>query len=404
MILRIALRYLVAKKSHAAVNVISMISMAGIAVAAMAMICVLSVFNGFRGLAESRLSAVDPDIRVTAVEGKVIRDADSLSAALAALPGVAAALPVLEEKALAVYGNSQLPVTVRGIPEGYDSVADWRALLIDGEMRVPDSLGSYAVLSVGVALRLGARPGFDNSLIVNVPRRAGRINPALPVGAFRSDSLIVSGVYQSDQSEIDTDIMLLPLSSLRRLLDYTAEATSVDVALAPGADPSAVLKAVAAAAGPAYRAADRMAQEETSFRMIEIEKWITFLMLAFILIMASFNILSTMSMLIIEKTENIAVLRALGATQRQVRRIFLAEGFLISVAGGGIGLVAGILLCLLQQATGFIRLGGDPSQLTIDHYPVELQAADVLIVAAVVMAIGFVSGLISSRFVRRDNM
>lgn len=403
MIFRIAARYLLAKKSHAAVNVISMISMAGIAVAALAMICVLSVFNGFSELASSRLSVVDPEVKITTVSGRVIVDADSLAAVVRRLPCVAAAMPVVEERALAVYGDRQVPVMMRGLPAGYDSVAAWRDLVIDGEMREPDALGAYTTLSVGVAVRLGARPGYGDYFIVNVPRRLGRINPALPVGAFRSDSLIVSGVYQSEQAEVDTDIALMPLENVRRLLDYNTEATSVDIALRPGTEPSRAVADISAAVGPLYRVADRMAQEETSFRMIEIEKWITFLMLLFILVMASFNILSTMSMLIIEKQESITILRSLGATTRMVRRIFLTEGFLISAVGGTVGLLLGIILCLLQQATGFISLGGDPSQMSIDHYPVVLQFPDILVVLAVITVIGFLSGLISSRFVPKVN-
>lgn len=399
MILRIAARYLLARKSHAAVNVISMVSMAGIAVAALAMICVLSVFNGFSDLAASRLSAVDPEIKVTPVRGKVIENADSIAEVLCSRPGVVAALPVVEEKALVVYGDRQMPVTMRGLPVGYDLIASWDSLIIDGEMRSPDEMGDYATLSVGVAIRLGATPGYDELLIVNVPRRTGRINPALPVGAFRSDSLIISGVYQSDQTEVDNDIVLLPLDNVRRLLNYTTQASSVDIAVAPGCDVGRVVRDLSSFLGPEYRVADRMAQEETSFRMIEIEKWITFLMLAFILVMASFNILSTMSMLIIEKQESIAVLRALGATTGMVRRIFLTEGFLIAVVGGAIGLIMGIILCVLQQTTGFISLGGDPSQMSIDYYPVVLRLTDILVVSAVIVIIGLLSGLISSRFV-----
>ena len=398
--LRIALRYLFAKKSHAAVNIISMISMAGIAVAAMAMVCVLSVFNGFTDLASSRLSAIDPEIKVTLPYGAVIADGDALSCIVASVPGVAAVRQVLEQRALAVSDGDQMPVKVRGIEEGYSDVSTLSELVIDGEMVDSPSM-NCALLSVGVAIRTGARPAYESTFFLTVPRRLGRINPAFPMAAFRTDTLVVSGVYQTNQGEYDEDLVFIPLRSARTLFDYSTEATSLDVAVDSGFSIPQVVDGISSRLGDGYIVADRLKQQESSFRMIEIEKWITFLMLLFVLVMASFNILSTMSMLIIEKEDNMRILTSLGASRGMLRRIFLEEGMLIAVMGGIIGVAIGVVLCLLQQHFGLISLGGDPSQMSIDHYPCRLSLTDVLVTSAVVLVIGFFSGMVSSRSLPR---
>ncbi len=406
--LRIALRYLFARKSHSAVNVISMISTAGVAVAAMAMVCVMSVFNGFTDLAAARLSAVDPDVKVTPRSGKVFAGADSIGELVAGATGVRSVAPVLTEKALAVCDGAQMPVTVKGIPPGYGAVSAIGTLIIDGMMidtpaEAPDSSRRYATLSVGAAISTGARPSMESSLVLTVPRRLGRINPAFPLGAFVTDTLTVSGVYQTNQQEYDEDIILVPLASARRLLDYPDMASALEISLDPDADADAVTAGLERILGPEFIVADRLRQQEASFRMIRIEKWITFLMLLFVLVMASFNILSTMSMLIIEKEDNLKVLRALGATQSMLRRIFLDEGMLIALIGGAAGIIVGAVLCLAQQHWGLIALGGDHDMMSVTSYPCRLSAVDVCLVSGMVVVIGLVAGFISSRSVPVEN-
>lgn len=399
--LRIAIRYLLARKSHTAVNVISYISMAGIAVATMAMICVLSVFNGFSDLASDRLSLVDPDIKISRTDGRVIASSDSLARVVGSAAGVAKVMPTLSAQALAIYGDVQAPVNVVGIPDGYGDVSEIGSLVIDGEMDMSDSRGlPCALLSIGAAMQLGARPSVEYPMYLTVPRRIGRINPAFPMAAFCTDTLLVSGVYQTNQAELDNDMLYIPLESARRLLDYENEASSLDVGLDPSADAQAVVAGIAATLGDDYVVADRLRQQSHSFRMIAIEKWITFLMLVFVLLMASFNILSSLSMLIIEKEESLRILSSLGAPLGMIRRIFLYQGALVGVAGGAIGIIIGIVLCLLQQHYGLITLGGDHSQMSIVTYPCNLRGGDVLVTAAVVSVIGLLSGLISSRSIR----
>ena len=393
--LRIALRYLFSRKRHNAVNVISWISVAGVAVATAAIVCVLSVFNGFSKLAFSRLSEVDPDIKIVPASGKIFDSSDSLASQLATLPEFESAQPVIEEKALAIYGGRQMPVTIKGVADNYAAVSDIAGTIIDGEWL--STTGDYpcATRSVGVALSLNARPGYYDLLRLYAPRRIGRVNTANPMNAFRSDSLIVSAVYEIDQSEYDADKVIVPLASARKLLDYTDEATAIELKLAPGVTTRQGMDAAGDIVGESGIVMNRLMQQAESFRMISVEKWITFLMLAFILVIASFNVLSIMSMLIIEKKDNIATLMALGATPAMIRRIFMLEGWLISLLGGAVGLILGIALCFIQQHWGLIKLGGDPSQLSVSVYPVQLQFGDLVAVALIVTATGLLIGLIA---------
>lgn len=397
---RIALRYLFARKRHSAVNIISWISVAGVCVATAAIVCVLSVFNGFSDLARTRLSAIDPEIKLMPVAGKSIPDADSIAAALAALPEIKAAAPVVEERALAIHDGVQMPITIKGVPEGYEEIAPVGSTIIDGEFSLGDSILPSIALSVGAAVRLNARPGFISTVRLYAPRRKGRINPANPMAAFRSDTLDISAVYEVQQTDYDLDRAIVPLAVARHLLDYSAEATAIELSVADGVSPSRAMAAVGAAAGSSLKPLSRLMQQQESYRMIAVEKWLTFLMLSFILIIASFNIISTVSMLIIEKKENIATLAALGARPAQIGGIFFWEGWLISLLGGCSGIIIGIALCLAQQWGGFIKLGGDPSQLSISTYPVALQPADILAVGLIVIAVGALIGWITSALSR----
>ena len=396
--LRIALRYLFSKKSHNAVNVISVISMAGVAVATMAMVCVLSVFNGFADLAYGRLSMVDPQIKIEPVSGKVIANGDSIAGIVSSLPSVAKAVATVSDQALAMFGNRQMAVTIHGVPEGYAGVTDVERAVIDGMYLLDDGERLYATLSVGVAIRLGVRPGMEREMALYVPRRVGNINPANPMAAFRADSLTVAAVYEVEESDHDASTVLVPVEVARNLLDYTTESSAVEVALIPGADEKQAVEELRSLLGPDFVVKNRLEQESSSFKMISVEKWITFVMLAFILVIASFNVIYTLSMLIIEKSDNMLTLRSLGATAAMVRGIFMWEGWLVSMVGGLSGIVLGVVLCLAQQYGGFIKLGGDPSQLSISEYPVRVAFPDLLAVIAVVVVVGLVISMVTACF------
>lgn len=398
---RIALRYLFSKKSHNAVNVISAISLAGVAVASMAIMIVLSVFNGFTELSASHLSKVDPDLKVVAAKGKTIADGDSAAAVISRLAGVAAAMPSVEERGLIVAGNSQMPVIFKGVGDNYRDIVSVDSIIIDGiYTEALDTTGAMQI-AVGVANRTGLRPSPLAVADVYVPRRQGRINPANPMAAFRGTRLTVTGVTQIDQADIDNDRIIIPLKRARQLLDYDREATAVEVRLAPGASVAEVSAAITAALGDGVRVLTRSAQQGSAMKMISIEKWVTFLMLCFILIIASFNIISTLSLLVIEKRDDMKTLRALGAQRSQIRSIFRYEGLLITLAGGAVGIILGLLLSLAQQHFGLIKLNGDPSTLTITTYPVAVSGLDVVAIFGAIVVIAVATSSLTTIFTRK---
>ncbi|MGM9853221.1 MAG: FtsX-like permease family protein [Muribaculaceae bacterium] len=393
--LKIAARYLVAPKSHNAVNVIAIIAVVGVAIATAAMVVVLSVFNGFSDLAARNLSRLDPQLRVERADGRVIADGDSLAKALKAVPGVAAAVPVLGERALAVTRTAQTAVVFKGVPDGYTRVAEIDSAMIDGcYAAISDNDIPAAQLSVGVSNALLARPDAEAPLHLYVPRRQGRINPANPGAAFRGSELVVSGVYRIDQPDEDADHIIIPLGVARDLLAYDTEASAVEIALAPGGDLKEMQKKIASLCGPDMLVLDRLQQRTEAFRMISVEKWVTFMMLIFVLVIALFNIVSTLSLLIIEKRNDMRILRALGARRGTVRAVFACEAWLITLVGGLAGLILGVGLTLAQQYGKFIKLAGDADALSIKSYPVRLDCLDLLVTFAAVMATGLVTAAV----------
>lgn len=397
---RIALRYLFSNKSHHAVNIISAVSIAGVAVATMAIVVVLSVFNGFTGLSQQQLSKTDPDLKVSATSGKVMANADSVAEIISGFKGVEAAVPTIEERAMLVSSHSQMPVVMKAVGEGYCHVLNIEDIMIDGiYVDKVDSCDAIQI-SVGVANRTGLRPGLMTFADLYIPRRQGRINPANPAAAFRNASLIVSGVSQSDQAEVDNDRVTVPLAVARRMLDYEHEASAVEVAVKEGFSVKDISGEIERALGQGFKIEDRYMQQEESFRMIEIEKWVTFMMLVFILIIASFNIVSTLSLLVAEKRSDMSTFRAIGASKVFVKNIFIWQGFLITVFGGMIGVVTGIILSLLQEHFGLIKLSGDPATLTIDVYPVAVEFTDIVVVMAAILVIAAITSQITRVFTK----
>lgn len=401
---RIALRYLFSKKSHNAVNVISIVSMLGVAVATTAIVCVLSVFNGFHDLAHARLSRFDPELKIEPAEGKTIASADSLAAVVADIEGVSAAVPTLREQVLCIYGGAQLAAEMIGVPEDFTAASQVANTIIDGQFLTALTDIPVATLSVGVAMQLQAFPGSDRLLGLYVPRRKGRINPANPMASFRADSLFVGGVYRVEDNDIDASTLFVPLGMARELLDYEAgEASAIELALKPGADAARVAERIRGALDGRFSVKNRLEQEAESYRMIAVEKWITFAMLAFILLIASFNVVSTLSMLIIEKRDNMRTLRSFGASTTCVRNIFMWEGWMITAFGGLLGCGVGAFLAWLQSRFGLIRLGGNPEQMSVDVYPVRLEGGDIAVVLLLVVGIGFAVGWLTSRMAVRGN-
>ena len=399
--LRIALRYLFSKKSHRAVNIISAIAIAGVAVATMAIVVVLSVFKGFSRLSAERLSLVDADLRIEAKEGKTINRADDMAARLNGRSDIAAATAVIEERAMLVTDGAQLPVEFKAVDDNYNSVVRIDSVIIDGIYLAKVDSTDLMQISVGVANRSGLRPGLESVAELYVPRRKGRVNAANPAASLRSRRLAVSGVMEVDQAEEDNDRVIIPLSVARELLDYTdGEATAVELALSADADAVRTAAEISDELGDGYIVLDRSMQQAESFRMIRLEKWVTFMMLVFILLIASFNIISTLSLLVAEKRTDSAILRALGMDRRTTARIFRFQGLLITLIGGAAGIAVGIVLTLLQQHFGLIKLAGDPSALTISVYPVALEMTDVAAVAAALVITGIATSQLTRLFTK----
>lgn len=399
--LHIAMRYLRSKKSHSAVNIISIVSVCGVIVATAAIVCVLSVFNGFGKLIESKLSVLDPDVAITSTAGKVIADGDSVVQVAMSVPGVQLALPTVEDQALAMFFNYQMPVRVKGVPENYDSLTSIRKAILDGHYMLTDGISEYTVMGVGPALTLNVRPDYLKMVSLYAPRRRGNINLSNPATAFRADSVFAAAVFQIEQKKYDNDLMYVSIGLARRLFDYDTQATSVELRLQPNANEADVMKALRERLGSGYEVKNRLMQQADAFKMINIEKWVTFLLLAFILVIATFNVIGALSLLIIEKNDGIVTLRNLGATDKQITKIFVLEGWLISLTGAVVGVIVGLLLCTLQEQFGLITMHGNTATLIVNAYPVAVQLTDVIVVLALTGVIGTFTSLVTTLIMRR---
>lgn len=373
-----------------------MVSMVGICVATTALVVVMSVFNGFHELIESRLGILDPPFKAVAIQGKAFENADSLCVALSALPEIEQALPVVSERALAVKGDRQATIRLYGIPpELYSS---FNELSLAGEPWQEYYPGvESAVVSVGVANQLQAPVGTEQLMGLYVPKRVGRINPANPMAAFRTDSVAVSSAFALNQPEYDRDAVFAPLDLVRRLLQYDVQATEIHIFPTSDASDSDALTASRGVIGSQGKILTRREQQQSSFKIVNMEKWMTFILLGFILIIASFNIISSLSLLIIEKRENARTLAALGLDNKGIRGVYVRCGVLITVIGGIAGMIFGTLLSLGQQHFGWVKLAADPSMVSIEAYPVLFNPADLLPIAALVASIGFATAIIASR-------
>ena len=389
----IARRYLFSKKSHNAINVISMISVCGIAIATMAMVCVLSVFNGFGGIVEGMFNAFDPDLKISVKEGKVFDWHTPEFEKALRVGGLQMVSESLEENALFVFDDNQSPVLMKGVLEEFRLMTDMDKLVIDGSFRLREDVVDYATLGSGVAVTLGARPGFINAIEVYAPKRDERVNLANPAAAFNRGYLQIGGVFTLNSPDYDDQMVIVPITLARELFHYTNEVTSLDIKLAPNASVKRVKREIQETLGDAYLVEDRYEQQKESYRMLQIEKWVTFLILAFILLIAVFNVVGSLSMLIVEKKEDIRSLQHMGASNDLVSRIFLYEGWLITFIGIVAGIVLGLVLCLLQQHYGLLRLSDVPGAYIIDAYPVIVKFSDILVVFVSVSLISMLTVL-----------
>ena len=388
----IACRYLFSKKSHNAINVISALSVCGVALATLALVCTLSVFNGFQDLVATFFTAFDPELKITAVEGKVFDGQDPAVRQLRDWPEVAVFSESVEDNAMVQYQDRQAMVVIKGVEDNFDQLTPIDSILFGrGEPTLHDEVAQYAIPGIQLLATLGTSVRFLDPLEVYAPKRGAKVNLANPAASFTTGSLFSSGlVFAVNQEKYDASYLLTSIGFARRLFQYTTEVSSIGLRLQPGTDTDALQRRIQQAVGHKYKVENRYEQQADTYRIMEIEKLISYLFLTFILTVACFNVIGSLSMLIIDKRDDVVTLRNLGASDRQITRIFLFEGRMISFFGAAVGIVLGLLLCWLQQTYGLISLG-DSGAFVVDAYPVSVHATDVVLVFATVLAVGFLS-------------
>ena len=396
----IARRYVFSKKSTNAINVISAISVVGVAVGTMALVIVLSVFNGFHDLVASFFTNFDPQIELVPKQGKTAPADDPLLDKIRKMPQVSVSTDVLEDQGLAVYGDRQQMVTVMGVDDNFTQLTNISDILYgDGEFTLQAANLFYAIPGIRLAQDMGLGARFDGYLKLYAPVRRGQITDLEdPSDGFVVDSLISPGVvFAVNQAKYDRDHIICSIGFARRLFDQDGMLSSLQIRLKPGSDLAAVKKQMREIVGSKYRVLDRFEQQSDTFNIMQIEKVLAYVFLTFILMVACFNIISSLSMLIIDKKADAATLRNLGATDRQIRSIFLFEGRIISAIGAVVGILLGLLLCWLQQEFGLVHMGDSAGSFVVNAYPVSVHYDDVAIVFITVLLIGWVAAWIPTR-------
>lgn len=401
----IARRYLFSKKSHNAINVISGVSVCGIALATLALVCTLSVFNGFQDLVTTLFTAFDPELKIVAVNGKVFDAQDERIQSLKQMPEVEVFSVSLEDNAMVQYKDRQAMVVIKGVEDHFHLVTPIDSILYGrGERVLHDEVVSYAIPGIELVSMLGTGIRFLDPLEVYAPKRGSKINVANPASSFNSDYLHSSGlVFAVNQQKYDASYILTSLAFARNLFQYDTEVSSVELKLTPDAHINKVQEEIARLLGEDFQVLNRYEQQQDTFRIMEVEKLISYLFLSFILLIACFNVIGSLSMLIIDKRADVVTLRNLGANDGVITKIFLFEGCLISFLGALIGVVLGLTLCFIQQEFGIISLGSGASAgaFVVDAYPVSVHLGDVMLVLLTVLVVGFLSVLYPVRYLSR---
>lgn len=393
----IAWRYLFSKKGHNAINIVSGISAVAVGVVTAAMICVLSVMNGFGALVEHMFSEFDPALMIVPTTGQTLRTDTEPIASVYAREDIEAVSMQLEQTALIRYKDHQLPARVMGVDDLFTRTANIDSIITDGFYSVWDGAFDRAVLGRGLAAQIGINAHFTGALHLYAPERTEKINMLRPDKSLRHEHAFIAGTFAVNQVEYDDQLILVSLPLAQRLFDYDEHtATALRIHPKEGVKISNLKSQIAYLLGQEYRVLDRYEQQQDFFRILRIEKLLTILLLVFILIIASFNIIGSLSMLIIDKSEDIRILSHMGADESTIRRVFLLEGWFISSLGTICGLAAGVLLCLGQQHFGWLTLGNG-AEYIISAYPVQVLWWDVLLVAAIVLALGFAAAYYPSR-------
>lgn len=396
----IARRYLFSRKSHSVINLVSGISAGAVAVPVMAMVVLLSVFNGFDGLVRGMFAHFDPPVEITPAHGKVFSTDTLDREALLAVEGVETLSFTLEETALFEYGGRQHIAVLKGVDSLFAEVVPIEGQVVRGEYALRFGDLDQALVGQGVAYTLGINGNPNDPLTVYMPRRERPV-AFLPVDLYRKKELFPAGVFALD-GETDSKYVFAPLDFAQGLLDYgPTVASAAAVGLARGADAEHVRREIARTVGDRYVVKTRFQQKEELYRLMQYEKWGIWFIILLVLVIASFSLVGSLILIILDKKKDTATLAALGADRSLVRRIFIGEGMLIAGAGAALGLILGILLCLGQQRFGWVKMAGD--SFLFDAYPVEMQAADLAGIVLSVLLLdwvivwGTVRGILAGR-------
>lgn len=389
----IARRYLFSKKSTHAINIISGISGVGVAVATMALVVTLSVFNGFHDLVATFFTSFDPQLEVVPVVGKTAPADDPALAKIKTLPEVEVTSECVKDQALAIYKGRQTMITLMGVDDNFERMSRIDEILYGNEnFSLHAANLNFGTVGIRLAETLGMNANWDGSLMIYAPRKIGQLDMANPTDGFVVDSLISPGsVFMVKQGKYDKDHVIAPISFARTLFEQQGMLSSLQIRLKNGRDLDKVKAEMQSIAGNRFKVLDRYEQQQDTFRIMQVEKFIAYIFLTFILIVASFNIIGSISMLIIDKKDDVVTLRNLGATDRQITKIFLFEGRLISVFGAVVGILVGLLLCWLQQQFGLVALGQSSGTFVVDAYPVSVHPEDVAVIFFTVILVGFIA-------------
>jgi len=389
----VARRYLFSKKSTHAINIISAISVVGVAVATMALVVTLSVFNGFHDLVATFFTSFDPQLKVQPVEGKTVAADDSVLTKIRQLPQIEVATECVEDQALAIYNGHQAMVMVKGVEDNFDSLTHINEILVgDGEFILHAAGMDYGILGIRLAETLGTGYFYQRPLKIYAPRREGQYDMTDPEQAFEEDQVYSPNVlFNVKQARYDKNYILTSISFARRLFDQQGMLSSLELRLKPGSSFERAKSEIAELCGDRFTVKDRFEQQDDTFKIMKIEKFIAYIFLTFILMVACFNIIGSLSMLIIDKKDDVVTLRNLGANDHQIVQIFLFEGRLISAIGAISGILLGLLLCGLQQQFGLVSLGSTSGAFIINAYPVSVHPLDIVIIFFTVLIVGFLA-------------
>lgn len=399
----IARRYLLSKKSHHAINVISAISVCGVTVATAALVCILSVFNGFQDMIAELFTAFDPQLKVLPAEGKFMASDEPELENLKKCDFISVYTETLEDNALLVMNNRQVMATIKGVSDNFDEQADIGKILYGGGVfQLHVDVIDYGVLGINLLMQLGVGTDFTSPIQVYAPRKGKNINLNDPRESFNEEELYSPKVgFMVKQSKYDSNYAITSLAFARRLFERQGYVSAVELKLAEGIDVEDAKKEIRNLLGKKYKVLDRYEQQEDTFKIMKIEKLISYIFLTFILLVACFNIIGSLSMLVVDKKKDVQTLRNLGADDGQIANIFLIEGRMIAVIGAVAGIVIGLALCLVQQNFGIIKFGSSAGNYIIDAYPVSVHIADIIVVFITVLVVGFLSVWYPIRYLSR---